>query len=89
MPGYLIAKLALARGLQGSGHGAELLARSPGTCVAAAKVECGRVIVVDPIDDAAREFNPYHDFVSTNGDDRLVMKVATAEAALADTVDTR
>lgn len=47
-----------------------------------AKVGGGRIIVMDPIDQAARDFYRHHDFVPTKGDDRLVMKVATAEAAL-------
>lgn len=83
VPGYLIAKLALDGTLHGSGLGAELLVRSLEKCVAAAKVGGGRIIVVDPIDAAARDFYLHHDFVPTKGDDRLVMKVATAEAALA------
>ena len=82
VPGYLIAKLALDRTLQGTGLGAELLVRSLETCVAAAKVGGGRIIVVDPIDEAARDFYLHHDFVPTKADGRLVMKVATAEAAL-------
>lgn len=82
-PGYLIAKLALDCTLHRSGLEAELLVRSLETCVAAAKVGGGRSIVVDPIDEAARDFYLHHDFIPTKGDDRLVMKVATAEAALA------
>ena len=82
VPGYLIAKLALERTLHGSGLGAELLVRSLEICVAAAKVGGGRIIVVDPIDGAAHDFYRHHDFAPTKDDGRLVMKVATAEAAL-------
>ena len=79
----LTDRLALRSSLEPlSPFSRELLVRSLETCVAAAKVGGGRIIVVDPIDQAARDFYRHHDFVPTKGDDRLVMKVATAEAAL-------
>ena len=82
VPGYLIARLALDTTLHGQGLGSELLVRSLEVCVRAAGVGGGRIIVVDPIDDAARDFYLRHDFLPTKGDHRLAMKVATARSAL-------
>jgi GNAT superfamily N-acetyltransferase len=82
VPGYLIARLALDRSLQGQGMGTELLARTLQTCVAAAAISGGRLVAVDPIDEAARDFYVAHGFTGTKGGDRLVMKVATAAAEL-------
>lgn len=82
VPGYLIARLALDTALHGQGLGSELLVRSLEVCVRAADVGGGRIIVVDPIDDAARDFYLRHDFHPSGGDHRLAMKVATARSAL-------
>lgn len=85
VPGYLIARLAQNRSLHGTGLGSELLVTTLEICVEASRVGGGRIIVVDPVDDAARGFYEHHDFLPTKGGtDRLVMKVATAAAALGD-----
>jgi hypothetical protein len=42
----------------------------------------GRLIAVDALDDAAHRFHCQHDFQPINGSRRLVMKIATARAAL-------
>lgn len=63
--------------------GVELLVRKLQVCVDAAYIGSGRVIVVDPIDDAATEFYGAFGFVPTKGpSSRMVMKVSTAAAAL-------
>lgn len=83
VPAYLIARLALHRDLHGRGLGGELLFRMVEVCIDASRIGGGRVIVVDPIDDAATRFYERFGFGPTKGPDaRLVMKVSTAEAAL-------
>lgn len=83
VPGYLLARLALDRRLQGRGLGRQLLRNALETCVNAAATGAGRVIVVDAIDEAARDFYVRHGFSNTKTDShRLVMKVATARAGL-------
>ncbi|WP_338751852.1 GNAT family N-acetyltransferase [Janibacter alittae] len=87
VPGYLIARLALHRDLQGQGEGAQLLLSALEVCLAAADVGGGRIIVVDPIDETARAFYETFGFTPTKGPgDRLVMKMSTAAAALRDDV---
>lgn len=84
VPGYLLARLALDRRLQGRGLGSQLLLDAVQTIVAAADSAAGRLIVVDAIDERAATFYRHHDFRQVNGDEsRLVMKVATARRALA------
>ena len=83
VPGYLIARLALDRELHGSGLGAELLIRALEVCVDASMIGGGRIIAVDPIDDAAATFYTKFGFTPTKGPgDRLVMKMSTAAAAV-------
>lgn len=83
VPGFLLARLALHRDIQGRGYGGQLLRDALETCVNAAHLGAGRVVVVDPIDGAARDFYRRYDFVDTKAaDDRMVLKVATARSAL-------
>lgn len=83
VPGYLIARLALERTLHGDGLGAELLVRMLEVCVDASHIGGGRVVVVDPIDEAATAFYEKFGFTRTKGPgSRLVMKMTTAAAAL-------
>lgn len=83
VPGYLIARLALDRGLHGTGLGAELLIRALEVCVDASQIGGGRIIAVDPIDDAATTFYEKFGFSPTkSAGHRLVMKMSTAAAAL-------
>ena len=82
VPGYLIARLALDRTLQGRGLGTDLLLDALERIVLAAASAGGRLIAVDAIDDRAAAFYRSHDFVPIAGSRRLVMKVATARAAL-------
>lgn len=82
VPGYLLARLALDRSLQGQGLGAELLFDALTRITDAASRAGGRLIVVDAIDDDADRFYRHHDFQPIDGSRRLVMKIATAQAAL-------
>jgi GNAT superfamily N-acetyltransferase len=82
VPGYLIARLALAQALHGQGLGTQLLLDALERIVAAATDAGGRLIAVDALDDAAHSFYRHHDFQPLQGSRRLVMKVATARAAI-------
>jgi GNAT superfamily N-acetyltransferase len=82
VPGYLIARLALAQALHGQGLGTQLLLDALERIVAAATDAGGRLIAVDALDDAAHSFYRHHDFQPILGSRRLVMKFATARAAI-------
>lgn len=83
VPGYLLARLALDRSLHGTGLGAELLVNALSKIVTASGLGGGRIIVVDAIDDRALTFYEHHGFTQVkNNPHRLVMKMATAHAAL-------
>lgn len=83
VPGYLIARLAIATTLHGQGYGEQLLLDALGKAVAASEIGGGRLIVVDAIDDEAQSFYEHYHFVPLkNRQRRLVMKVSTAAKAL-------
>jgi GNAT superfamily N-acetyltransferase len=82
VPGYLIARLALAQALHGRGIGTQLLLDALERIVAAATNAGGRLVAVDALDDAAYSFYRHQDFQPIQGSRRLVMKVATARAVL-------
>lgn len=83
VPGYLLARLALDHGLQGRGLGSELLVNAISKVVSASTSAGGRIIVVDAIDDRAADFYAFHGFLPVKDNPhRLVMKMATARAAL-------
>ncbi|MBI4730321.1 MAG: GNAT family N-acetyltransferase [Acidobacteria bacterium] len=83
IPAILLAKLALARDAQGRGLGRDLLVRALETCVEAARVAGGKLVVVDAVDEAARRFYEHHDFEAIPQDpSRLVMKLSTVSSAL-------
>lgn len=82
VPGFLLAKFALDRSLQGQGYGADLLHDAITKMMGAALVSGGRLIVVDAIDNAAFGFHEKHGFIPvprTPG--RLVVKMSTASKA--------
>lgn len=83
IPAYLLARLALDRSLHGGGLGGQLLRDALEVIVEAAALASGRLIVVDAIDDEAANFYREYNFqpVKDNGH-RLVLKIATARAAL-------
>ena len=82
VPGYLVGRLALDETLHGAGLGTQLLLDALDLIVSAAAVAGGRLIAVDAIDEQAHAFYLHHDFRPIEGSSRLVMKVATARAAL-------
>ena len=88
VPAYLIARLALDRSLHGQGLGGQLLLDALERILSAAEQVGGRLIVVDAIDEAAASFYSRYDLLPTGRAEaatyprRLVMKVATARAAL-------
>jgi GNAT superfamily N-acetyltransferase len=85
VPGYLLARLALATPLHGQGLGGELLLDALGRIVEAARISAGRLIVVDALDDDAYAFYRRCHFIPVEGSNRLYLKVATADAVLAKT----
>lgn len=82
LPGFLIARLALDRSLHGHGAGSQLLLDAMERIVEAADLVGGRLIAVDAIDEHAHSFYARHGFRAIEGSSRLVMKLATARAAL-------
>lgn len=83
IPAVLLAKLALAEGLQGQGLGTELLRVALEKILEAARKVGGRLVVVDAIDGDAHRFYVHHDFQPVPNDDRrLVIKLSTVARAL-------
>ncbi|MBN6034980.1 GNAT family N-acetyltransferase [Amycolatopsis sp. 195334CR] len=83
IPGYLLAKLALDQTLHGQGLGGELLFDAISRIIGASEAYGGRLIVVDAIDDNAAAFYSRFGFVPVKQtEDRLVMKISSARAAL-------
>lgn len=83
VPAILLAKLALARQLQGEGLGAELLVRALRTVVEAARSAGGKLVVVEAIDANAAAFYQRHDFQAVPGNPRrLVMKLSSVAKVL-------
>ena len=83
IPGFLLARLAVAESLHSRGHGGELLALALDAILTAIRLGGGRVIVVDAIDDRARGFYEHFGFRAIPANpDRLVMKASTAAASL-------
>ena len=83
IPGFLLARLALAEQFHGLGLGAQLLAGALEMVLAAIRLGGGRIIVVDAIDDHARGFYKHLGLRSLPDDpNRLVMKASTVAASL-------
>ncbi|MCC5952693.1 MAG: GNAT family N-acetyltransferase [Acidimicrobiia bacterium] len=83
IPSYLLARLAVAEDLHGTGLGGELLALALVKILDAITIAGGRLIVVDAIDEPATDFYRHHGFRPTQADPgRLVMKASTAAASL-------
>lgn len=83
IPGFLLARLAVAEDLHGGGRGSELLALALERILEAIIVGGGRLIVVDAIDEPASDFYRHYGFRPTPADPaRLVMKASTAAASL-------
>jgi ribosomal protein S18 acetylase RimI-like enzyme len=82
VPGFMIAKLALAKTLHGRGLGEQLLLDALETVCAAAERIAGRVVVVDPVDDVAAGFYARYGFWSVGESTRMYLLVSEARAAL-------
>ncbi|MCR1783550.1 GNAT family N-acetyltransferase [Nocardioides carbamazepini] len=78
IPSYLIAKLALDKGLQGRGLGAALLSAALEVIIEASDRSGGRYVVVDAIDEKADSFYRHHGFTATTMPRRLVLKMSSA-----------
>jgi len=83
IPGYLIAKLALAKSMTGRGLGGALLLDALATVAAAANAGSGRLVVVDAIDHRAFEFYKHHGFIPIGESKRLFVRIADVTASLA------
>lgn len=73
LPGILIGKLALDEGLQGRGHGLDLLADAYITAYDAVMLIGGAVLVVDPMNEKVADFYREFGFSSVDGSDRMVL----------------
>jgi len=83
IPCYLISKLALDNSLKGQRLGSQLLASALRRAAPAAAQIGGRYVVVDALDEAARDFYHHHGFETIEGrEDRLVLRTKTLEAYL-------
>jgi GNAT superfamily N-acetyltransferase len=82
LPAFLIGRLALDRSLHGQGLGSQLLLDALERILDATELVGGRLLVVDAIDQAATRFYLHHGFAPIAGSSRLVMRLATARAAL-------
>jgi predicted GNAT family N-acyltransferase len=80
IPAILLARLALAEDLRGSGLGGVLLHDALSRAVAASQQVGGRYVVVDAIDDDAKRFYQHFGFTATPRQARLVRKVSDIEA---------
>jgi GNAT superfamily N-acetyltransferase len=80
IPAILLARLALSEKLLGTGLGGILLYDALSRAVVASQQAGGRYVVVDAIDDNARQFYEHYGFTATPRPDRLVRKVSDIEA---------
>lgn len=83
IPGYLIAKLALAQSMTGRGLGGELLLDALETVAAAANAGAGRLVVVDSLDDRAFGFYQHHGFTPIGDTMRLFARISDVAASIA------
>lgn len=83
IPGFLLARLAVAEHLHGQGLGGQLLVGAVEMTLDAIRVGGGRVIVVDAINDRAALFYGHFGFRAIPANPhRFVMKASTAAASL-------
>jgi predicted GNAT family N-acyltransferase len=80
IPAILLARLALAEELRGSGLGGVLLHDALTRAVAGSQQVGGRYVVVDAIDQDAERFYQHFGFTATPRASRLVRKVSDIEA---------
>ncbi|GHS87458.1 N-acetyltransferase GCN5 [Actinomycetota bacterium] len=82
VPGFMLAKLAVALDEQGRGLGRDLLVDALEHICEASELAGGRIVVVDPIDDRAASFYSKHGFQTVDGHTRMYMLVQDARISL-------
>ncbi|MBO9555854.1 GNAT family N-acetyltransferase [Cellulomonas sp.] len=82
VPGFMLAKLAVASAAQGAGLGRDLLVDALGTICDAAEMAGGRIVVVDPIDERAAGFYSKYGFTTIGGSGRMYMLIQDARRSL-------
>ncbi len=82
VPGYLVARLAVDRTLQGQGLGGELLLDALITIAAAAQTVGGRLVVVDAVNEGAVAFYERYGFIRIGHGLRLYQKISRVHASL-------
>ncbi len=83
IPAILLARLALDRSLHGQGLGASLLLDALTRATDAIEIAGGRLIVVDAIDESARNFYEHHGFrAAPSRPARLFRKASDVAAVL-------
>lgn len=79
----LLARLAVDRGAQGQGFGAQLLAEALRKAVAAGEAAAARLVVVDAIDQAAAQFYEHFGFIGVpDHPQRLCRRLKDIRASL-------
>lgn len=82
VPGFMLAKLAIATAAQGRGLGRDLLLDALEHLCDAAEIAGGRIIVVDPVDEAAAAFYGKHGFQRVGGHTRMFVLVQDVRRSL-------
>ncbi len=82
VPGFMLAKLAIATVAQGRGLGRDLLVDALEHICDAAELAGGRIIVVDPIDELAAAFYEKYGFRRVGSHTRMFMLVQDARRSL-------
>ncbi len=75
-PAVLLARLAVAKNMQGEGLGAMLLAEALTRAARTAQIVAARFVVVDAIDESAAMFYARYGFTRILGDSRLFRKMS-------------
>ncbi|NKY40901.1 GNAT family N-acetyltransferase [Cellulomonas septica] len=82
VPGFMLAKLAIATDVQGGGLGRDLLIDALEHICDAAELVGGRIIVVDPIDESAAAFYLRYGFQRVANHTRMFVLVQDARRSL-------
>lgn len=82
VPGFMLARLAVAQSVQGQGLGEQLLLDALETIADASARVGGRVVVVDPVDEGAAAFYRRYGFVSIGASTRMYLLVQDVQDSL-------
>lgn len=82
VPGFMLAKLAVASHAQGQGLGRDLLLDALEQMCDASELAGGRIIVVDPIDETAAAFYARYGFQTVQDHTRMYLLVQDARTSL-------